>query len=48
MWLVAEAEGGWFHWDPAAGLMGQSDEAMQERGYAWSEDVPDCPQIPKK
>ena len=42
MWVVAEAEERWFHWDPAAGLMGQSDEAMHERGYAWSEDVPDC------
>ncbi len=43
MWLVAEAEGGWFHWDPAAELLGQSDTAMHERGYAWSEDEPDCP-----
>ncbi len=43
MWIVAEAEGGWSHWDPAAGLMGQSDAALHERGYAWSEDMPDCP-----
>ena len=43
MWVVAQAEEHWFHWDPTAGLMGQSDASMQERGYAWSEDVPDCP-----